>query len=163
VPGLRAVFRELDPDLPVADVRSVEQIRYDATSDSYVLVTLFGVFAAFALVMAAVGTYGVMAWSVSQRTREIGIRMALGARGGDVRGMVLRQGSWTTVGGIALGMLGGFAVGRVLASVLFEVGPTDPLTFVGVPAVLLAVAALANWIPARRATRVDPLTSLRAE
>lgn len=162
VAGLRGVFRELDPDLPVTDVRSMGQIRYDDVSEAYVLVTLFAVFAVFSLVMASAGVYGVMSWSVSQRTREIGIRMALGARGEDVRGMIIRQGAWLTLAGTAVGMLGALAVGRVLASVLFEVSPTDPLTFVGVPAVMLAVALLANWIPARRATRVDPMTSLRA-
>jgi putative ABC transport system permease protein len=121
------------------------------------------VFAILALVLAAVGIYGVLAFSVAQRTHEIGIRMALGARNADVLRMVLRRTAALVSAGLAIGTAGALAVTRVLAKFLFEVRPTDPLTFVVVVLVLAAAALAAGWIPARRATRVDPMVALRYE
>ena len=124
---------------------------------------LLGLFAALALVLACVGLYGVISYSVAQRTHEIGVRMALGARPGDVLKLVLRQGMGLTIVGLVVGIAIGSVATRVLSDMLFGVTPRDPLTFVGVPALLLLVAFLACYIPARRATRIDPLVALRWE
>ena len=124
---------------------------------------LMSVFALVALVLAAVGVYGVMAYSVAARTREIGVRVALGAQPGQVFGMVLRQGMRAATLGLIAGLLGAAALGRVLTSLLYGVRPTDAATFGGVAAVLLAVVLTACLVPARRAVRVDPLEALRSE
>jgi putative ABC transport system permease protein len=124
---------------------------------------LLGVFAALALMMAVIGLYAVMAVSVAQRTHELGIRVALGAQRRDVIGLVLRQGIKLVSLGIVIGLAGAWALTRVLTTLLFEVKPTDPLTFVAVPVLLIAVAILACWLPARQAASVDPLTALRYE
>jgi putative ABC transport system permease protein len=116
-----------------------------------------------AVALAAVGLYGVMAYTVAQRTREIGIRMALGARRGSVVQLVLRQSAWLTVTGLCLGLAGALAVSRFLAGLLFGLTPLDPATFVAVAVLFSAIAALASYIPARRAANVDPLIALRCE
>ena len=124
---------------------------------------LFAIFSAIALVLAAVGIYGVMAFFVTQRTREIGIRMALGAQWRDVLKLVLRNGMLLAAIGLAVGLAGAFALTRLMRSLLFEVSPTDPLTFCAVALCLICAALLACYIPARRATKVDPLIALRYE
>jgi ABC-type antimicrobial peptide transport system permease subunit len=124
---------------------------------------LLGTFAATAVLLAVVGLYSVLATAVSQRGHEFGVRMALGARGADVLGLVMGRGMLLTAGGLAIGILGAMAMTRLLTGLLYEVSPGDPLTFVAVAGVLLSVAALACWLPARRATRVDPVLVLRRE
>jgi ABC-type antimicrobial peptide transport system permease subunit len=126
-------------------------------------VVAVGSFALLAMILAAIGIYGVMAYSVNQRTQEIGIRMALGARAADVWKMVLRQGVIITAIGILLGLLGAFELSQVVASLLSGVSPTDPLTFVLVSLVLAAVAMAASFIPARRATKVDPVIAIKTQ
>jgi len=122
-----------------------------------------GIFATLALVLAVVGIYGVVSYAVAQRTHEIGVRMALGAQRTDVLGMVIRQGMVTTVGGVIVGVLGAVAATRLLSSLLYGVEATDPMTFATVSLVLVGIAVLASYIPARRAARVDPLIALRSE
>lgn len=158
----RAVW-SVDADLPVDEVQSMERAQYEAAATSYALVTLFGSFAVFALLMAAIGIYGVMTYSVSQRRNEIGLRMALGAEVGKVRWLILSQGTRLLAVGIAIGLVVAYLLSRLLAGVVFGVSTTDPLTFIGVPLVLALVALVANLVPAVRATRLDPARTLRAE
>jgi len=154
---------ELDKDQPVSDVRTLEDVVGEAVGPQRFAMMLLGVFAALALVLASVGIYGVMAYSVSQRTHEIGIRMALGARGNNVLGMVVGEALVLTLIGAGLGLAGALALTRLLSGLLYNVRPTDPLTLALVSLGLLGVSALASYIPARRATRVDPIVALRYE
>jgi putative ABC transport system permease protein len=124
---------------------------------------MFSMFGVVALVLASVGVYGMLAYSVSQRTQEIGVRMALGASRDDVFRLVVAYGVRVALAGIVLGVVGAFAVTRVVASFLYNVSPTDPVSFIGTAAFLIGVALAASWIPARRATAVDPMIALRAE
>jgi putative ABC transport system permease protein len=158
---VRSQVAQLDANVPLADVRTLKAAVAGTTSDFRVIVFLLGAFACAALVLAALGLYGVISYSVAQRTREIGIRMALGAQATDVRRMVVKQGLWLAMLGLAVGLLASLASGRVLTSLLYEVKPTDPLTLLIVSATLLAIALLACLIPARRAARVDPMEALR--
>jgi ABC-type antimicrobial peptide transport system permease subunit len=160
-PAVERIVRELDPALPVASVQTLEQNVAGAMAQPRFLTLLLGTFAGIALLLAAVGTYGVMAHSVAERNREIGIRMAMGAEPQSVRGLVLRQGAALAGVGLALGVLGALALTRFLEAQLYDVGATDVRTFVAVPVVLGVVALLACYIPARRATRVDPIEALR--
>ena len=124
---------------------------------------MFGTFGVLALVLAVVGVYGVLSFSVSQRTQEFGVRMALGAEASDVRRMMIRQGLRLAAVGIAIGVAGAFGVTRLIGTLLYDVTPTDPLSFAAVVALMLGVAAVAAYLPARRATKVDPMVALRAE
>jgi putative ABC transport system permease protein len=154
-------LRAIDPSVGVGHVRTMEQVRSAAVAMRRFNMTLLSIFAALALVLAAIGIYGVIAYSVTQRTHEIGIRMALGAKHTDVLRLVLRQGMVLTGFGIGLGIAGALALTRLLESYLYRVQPTDPIAFSSTALLLGVVAILASYIPARRATKVDPLIALR--
>jgi ABC-type antimicrobial peptide transport system permease subunit len=149
--------------LPVAKTRTMEQASLDSTARQNFNLLLLGLFAAMALLLAAMGIYGVMSYSVEQRTHEIGIRTALGANRRDTLSLVLFQALRMTVAGLAVGVAAAFGLTRLLNAQLFGVKPSDPLTFIAVPVILLAVALAAACIPALRASRVDPLVALRHE
>jgi putative ABC transport system permease protein len=153
----------IDPDQPFYAVQSMGQFWTDSFAPDRLYLMLLGTFAVVALVLAAVGIYGVMAYSVTQRTHEIGIRMALGARQTDVLGMVIRQGMMLAVVGLGIGLVGAWLATRAMASLLFGVSATDPATFVVISVVLAGVALGACFVPARRATKVDPMIALRYE
>ena len=149
--------------LAPTQLRTMERVVQDSTASRKFTLLLMEIFAASALVLAGVGIYGVMAFSVTQRTHEIGIRMALGAEKSDLLRMVLWQGLRLALIGVVIGIGGALALTRFLASLLYGVTPTDPLTFVAVSLILIAVALAACYIPARRATKVDPMVALRYE
>jgi predicted permease len=149
--------------LPVSNVRSMEEIAAVSVSRQRFNMWVMSVFGGCALLLAAIGIYGLMAYSVEQRTQEIGIRLALGAHVSQVRRMVVAQGMTLALAGIALGLAAAFGLARLITAFLFGVTAKDPLVFAGVPALLAAVAFLAVWLPARRASRVDPLVALRYE
>jgi putative ABC transport system permease protein len=159
----RAAISAVDPSLGISDVATLEQVLADSTSDRRLNMLLFALLGGLALALATVGVYGVVAYSVTQRTHEIGVRMAIGARPADVLWMVLREGGRLAIAGVALGSVVAIAGARLIRGLLFEVSATDPLTFAGVAIALLSVALLASYIPARRATRVDPMIALRGE
>jgi len=149
--------------LPIFGMQTMSDTVADSLVRPRFLSLLLGAFSVIALALAAVGIYGVMAYSVSQRTQEIGVRVALGARSSDVLKMVLGQGTKMAAVGVGIGLAGAFALTRVMSTLLFEVSVTDPATFAAVVALLAIVALLACYIPARRATKVDPLIALRCE
>jgi putative ABC transport system permease protein len=157
---VRREVQTLDKDQPVYSVRTMDDVVANSLGTRRVSMQLFAVFAGAALLLAAVGIYGVMAYSVTQRTQEIGIRMALGAQKSDVLGLVIRQGMTLTVIGVAVGLAGAFGLTRLIANLLFGVEATDPLTFVAIPLLLLFVALFACYLPARRAARLDPKIAL---
>jgi len=161
--SLRSEVLAIDKNQPLFDVKTLDQRVMQSIAASRSLMFLFSGFALLAMVLAIVGIYGIISYSVSQRTREIGIRMALGARAGDVLRMVLKSGMMLVLAGVAIGVAGALALTRFLATLLFGVTPTDTLTFVGVSVVLIAVALIACLVPARRATKVNPLEALRYE
>jgi predicted permease len=160
---IRNQLQQLDPELPMAAVATMDQLLADSLSRSRFTMLLLGIFAVVALVLAAVGIYGLIAYSVTQRTQELGIRIALGAQRRDVLRLVLVQGTRLTLLGVAIGVLAALTLSRLLGALLFGVSATDPLTFAGVAGLLAVVALLACFIPARRATRVDPTVALRYE
>jgi len=153
----------IDRDQPISNVLTMDQRIAESVAPRRFNMFLLGMFAALALLLAAIGIYGIMAFSVSQRTHEIGVRMALGARSRDVLKSVLRNGSMLALIGIAVGLGAAFALTRLMSALLYNVSPTDPLTFIIDAALLAAIALIACYIPARRATRVDPLVALRHE
>lgn len=161
--AIKGQIWKVDSQLPVSKVKTMNEVAAASFAARRFNMLLLGIFAALALVLAAVGIYGVMSYAVTQRTQEIGIRMALGARATDVLGLIIRNGMTLALVGIAIGLAGAAALTRLLATLLFGVTPTDTLTFVAVSALLIFVALLACYIPARRATKVDPLVALRYE
>ena len=161
--ALRSQVYAVDKDQPIATIATGEQWLDDAVSTPHLRTTLLGLFAALALALAAVGLYGVMSYAVTQRTQEIGVRIALGAQRRDIYRMVVGQGMLLVAVGAMIGLAGALGLMRLLKTFLFDVTPTDPATYAGVALLLVAIAALACWIPARRATRVDPLIALRYE
>lgn len=158
---VRGIVRSLDAELPIGKVQTLQQARSESLSPSRLTTLLLALFAGLALVIAATGIGGVIAYGVSQRTHEIGVRMALGAARTDVLRMVLRQGLGMLAAGLALGAAGALALSRLMTGLLFGVEPTDPLTFTAVSALLVAVAAAASFVPARRAAGVAPMVALR--
>ncbi|HJR60772.1 MAG TPA: ABC transporter permease [Vicinamibacterales bacterium] len=163
VSAIRGILRDQDPELALADVKTMDEVVSRSVAQRRLLMMLLGIFAAAAMLLAAVGIYGVIAYSVTQRTREIGIRLALGAQRSDVLRMIVGQAARLALAGIVIGAAGAAWLTRLMADLLFEVRPLDPLTFAGVAAVLGSVALLASYLPGRRATRVDPVVALRAE
>jgi len=162
---LRRTVQSVDPLLPVLELRSFEK-HMDGNPQLWIIrvgAALFSIFGGLALGLAVVGVYGVKAYSVARRTREIGIRMALGAEGKTVQWMILREGFAMVAAGLAIGLLLAFATGKIVSSILFEVSSTDPFAFTIAPAVLMTAALLATWLPARRATKISPMTALRTE
>ena len=159
--AIRAQIRELDRDLPLSDLRQLKELVAASVSRPRFYTTILGAFASIALILAAVGIYGVISYAVSLRTRELGIRIALGATGRQVSGLVLQQGVGLAIAGVAVGGAGAYWLTRLLSKLLFGVSATDPLTFVGVAALLTAIAAIASFVPARRAAKVDPLLAMR--
>jgi putative ABC transport system permease protein len=163
VPAVRGIMRELDPAVPAFRVQTFDEVVSRSLWRQRLQGKVLGVFAALALTLASVGLYGVIAYAVAQRTRELGVRVALGATRRQVLGLVLGHGVRLTLVGVALGAVGALALSRVMTSLLYGVKPTDPVTFLVVPLALAAVAVLASYAPARRATKVDPLVAMRAE
>jgi predicted permease len=158
---VQRVIGSLDQALAPGNVQTLERMLWSSLSPQRITAGMLSVFAGIALLLAVIGIYGVISYSVNQRTHEIGIRMALGAQRADVIGRVLRQGLVLAALGIAIGALGSFAMARGMATLLHEVSPTDPLTFVAVAVILALVAVLGSWLPARRAAAVDPVVALR--
>ena len=163
IASVRQAAREIDANLPLYNIKTLATQVDESLAQERLISALSGFFGLLSLLLAAIGLYGILAYAVSRRTREIGIRIALGARPGAVLRMVLRQGLILTLLGVGIGLATSFAATRLLESQLFDVTPTDPVTFVVAPILLLTVALLACIVPARRATNVDPLIAIRQE
>jgi putative ABC transport system permease protein len=161
--AVREKVRQLDSQLPVYDVKTMNQVLYTATARPRFLTFLLLVFAGVAVLLAAIGIYGIMSYTVAQATREIGIRFALGAQRRDLLQMVLGRGLKLALIGIGLGVAGAFGLTRLMSKLLFGVSATDPLTFAGVAVLFVMVALIASYMPARRAMKIDPLVALRYE
>ena len=161
--GVRGALRELDPSLPLAEIRSLDDVVAASESAPRFMALVLTLFGGVSLLLAAVGIYGVIAYSVAQRTRELGIRIALGAPARGVLALVLRGALVLAAVGVLVGLVGAYALTRFLSAFLFGVGASDPATFAAVSMLLAVVALLASYLPARRATRVDPLAALRAD
>jgi putative ABC transport system permease protein len=160
---LRAIVRDLDHEIPVYSVQTMEERVASSVGRQKFYATLIAIFAGVALILSAVGLYGVIAYAVSQRTHELGVRVALGATGDRITRMVVGEGLRLTAAGVVLGILGSLLAGRLVATLLFGVTTVDPVTLAGVIAVLAIVAMLASWLPARRAARIDPLIAIRGD
>jgi ABC-type antimicrobial peptide transport system permease subunit len=163
VPDIRSTVRQLDSQLVLDNVATMEQRLSTSIARPRFYAALVGVFAVVAIALAAIGIYGVLAYAVSQCTREIGIRLALGARPAQIRTLVLAHGMQLLLIGSGIGVLGTLAISRSLQTVLFETSGLDPRIYLGVGAVLFTATLLASWLPARRASRVDPIVALRYE
>jgi predicted permease len=161
--AVRREVAQLDPELPVTKIRTIRQILDSSLAPRRLSMWLLTVFALAALLLAALGIYGVMAYAVARRTREIGIRMALGAQRANVLGMILGQGMKLVACGVAIGLAASLALTRLMTSLLYDVKPTDPLTYAAVAVLLISIALAANFAPARRAVSVDPTVALRHE
>ncbi len=162
-PMIREAVRQLDKNQPLVDVASMESLLSISMARARFSTVVLGVFAGLALLLAVIGTYGVISYGVTDRTHEIGLRVALGAAQADILRMVLRQGLVLALSGLAVGMLAAFVTTRLMASLLFGISPTDPVTYAGVVCLLAVVALAACYIPARRASQVDPMVALRYE
>jgi ABC-type antimicrobial peptide transport system permease subunit len=160
---IRHEFQQLDPNLPLASAKPLVQRLAMPLLPARVAATLLGSFGLLALVLAAIGIYGVMSYAVSRRTHEIGVRVALGAQASDVLRLIIGQGMWLALVGVVIGLSAAFLLTRFMKSLLLGVSATDPLTYTGVAALLIGVALLACYIPARRATKIDPMAALRNE
>jgi len=163
LPLVRAAVRSVDSGLPIYQAVTMQMQLDDAGANRRGIMWLLGAFASIAAILSAVGIYGMLAYDVSQRTKEIGIRGALGATRGQIVSLILRQGLWKAGAGLVIGLIGAFYLSRYIGSLLYEVDPKDPLIFSGVALLLLVVALLASWLPARRAAKIDPIVALRAE
>jgi len=163
VPPIRYELAQMDSELPMASIVTMDQLLSDSLSRSRFTMFVLGVFAAIALVLTAVGLYGVIAYSVAQRTHEIGIRMALGAQRGNVLGLILSQGTRLTLRGVGIGIVAALTLTHWMRSLLYGITTTDPITFAVVTVILTAVALLATFVPAHYATRVSPTVALRYE
>jgi len=161
IAALRAAVRALDPNQPLVRIRTMEENIATSVAEPRFRTTLLGIFAGCALLLSVVGLYGVVTYSVTRRASEIGIRLALGAQRGDILRMVLGEGLRLALAGIAIGGVGALALTRLVEKFLFATAVTDPVTYILVPAVLVAVALLACYVPARRAMRLDPIAALR--
>ncbi len=162
-PSLRAAVWSIDPGLPISEVQTMERVVTDATAGPRFQMLLLGLFAAVAVILAAVGIYGVMSYAVSRRTREIGVRMALGANAPDVLRLVIGEAMAVALGGAAAGLAGALLLSQLMRGLLYGVGPGDPVTYAAVATLLLGIALLASYLPARRAARIDPIEALRQE
>jgi ABC-type antimicrobial peptide transport system permease subunit len=160
---LRRTVTGLNSEVPISELKTMRSVVSETVSASGSTMSLFVTFAGVALVLGMVGIYGVLAFLVSRRAREMGIRMALGAQRGDVLWLVMKEGAKLSLTGITLGLAGAFIAARLLASQLYGVGPMDPITYLGVASVMAAVTLAACYVPARRAMRVDPMVALRYE
>ena len=162
VQAVRAIIEDLNPRVPLTSVRTMDQVMAQEMSGTSFTLVLLGIAAGVALFLGAIGLFGVISYVVSQRTREIGVRVALGACRQDIQSMVFRQSAGVALAGLILGLLGAAALTRLMGSILYGVSARDPLSFLLAPGVLLAVAVAATWLPARRASRVDPMVALRS-
>jgi predicted permease len=158
---VRGVVREMNSDIPISSVQTIEQVMAASVAQQRFTMSLLFAFGAIALLLATIGVYGVMSYTVSERTHELGLRRALGASAGSVVGMVVRQGMLVAAIGIGVGVFTALWVTRLMGTVLYDVGVRDPITFVGVPVLLAIVAVAASVVPARRAVVVEPITALR--
>ena len=163
VPQISRLVQEIDPNLPITGVTTVEALGMGRTSDTRAIMGLLSIFALMALVLAASGTYGIVAFGVTQKRKELGLRIALGARNEQVVRLVVAQGIRVVLAGLVVGLLSAWALSRILTNMLFEVSATDPLAYMSSAAVLLTVALVASWLPARRATGVDPMVVLKSD
>ena len=162
-PAVKAVVADLDKDLPIVNVRTMDELMTEAVAPPRFRTVLVSMFAIVGLLLAAIGIYGVMAYAVTERTHELGVRIALGADRGDVLRIVLGEAAWLAATGVGLGLAGALGATRLIQTLLFGVTATDALTFTGIALLLTSTALLASYIPARRATRVDPMVALRYE
>jgi putative ABC transport system permease protein len=160
---VRAELREIDPQVPLADVRMMSDVLSRAMAPTRFALVLIGAFAVIAMLLAAVGLYGVLSFAVRQRTAEIGVRVAFGAPRGRIVRLVVGQGIALGAAGVVIGLVASLALTRLITSLLVGVAPTDPLTYGGIALLFMAVAAFASWIPAHRAAGLDPARALREE